>query len=420
MTLVPSVLRGGRRFTLFALNIGLFALASLWFVRAAISSSGLDSWASVAVGQTVGALGAIVVGYGWSIAGPTRVAALNREGQRQEYADATRVRLIILPVAITVVVVIVSLISSVDPLIAAVGSLPVLILALSANFYFVGTATPLRLLMLETVPRVAFTVIACILMSVFGWNVLSGLLIQLLGAIVAVACSAAFILGSSARSLYARGALDTRLSIKALLRRQRSGLLAALLVNFYAGAPILIVSVFAPAVLPAFSVVDKLAKQLLAGSSPVTAVLQGWVPRAGAGRLLARSRAAVAGAWALAAVVGAIVAVLSGPIVDWVSAGEYVPQMLTSTLIGTFVGLFLAQNAVSFSALAAQERLAIVNVSTAICAPIGLILVGLLTPIWGVDGALIGVCGGILGSLAWQSICAITWNPEAGVKAQRA
>lgn len=404
LTFLGSATRASHRFVLFGINIGLLAITSLWFVRAAVIVSDLETWASVAVGQTLGALGAILVGYGWSVSGPTRVAAAGSSERAQEYADALRIRLIVLPVAAGAVLLAIALIPNIDVWIAFVGSLPVLVTAVSASFYFVGTAAPMRLFMLETLPRTALTAVAALLMSVGAIGVVGGLTVQLGGAVVAISASSIYILRSQFRDVFRRRPHGSPRATRSLLRRQRSGILSALLVNFYGGAPILIVSFVAPMALPQFSVVDKLTKQLLAGSSPVTAVLQGWVPKAGVDHVQHRARLAVTISWLVSIATSAAVALVSAPLLAWLSAGEYVPPLSTQLLMGAFVGLFLVQNAVSFSALAALGRLPLVNLSLAVCAPIGLVMVALLAPLLGVDGALLGVTSGIFASAVWQSI----------------
>jgi O-antigen/teichoic acid export membrane protein len=404
MTLIGSATRASKRFVLFGVNIGLLAITSLWFVRSAVGVSSLDTWASVAVGQTLGALGAILVGYGWSISGPTRIAGQTPEDRVGEYADALRIRLLVLPLAALAVLLGLAIIPSIEIGVAFIGALPVLVVAISANFYFVGTASPMLLFVLETLPRTVGTAAAAILMSATVLGVVGGIAVQLAGAILAIACSAIFILRARIGDVFRRRDRGSPRTTVALLMRQRAGILSAILVNFYGGAPILIVSFVAPWALAQFSIVDKLTKQLLAGSSPVTAVLQGWVPKAGAAQLRVRARQAMIISWCVSLVVGALVGVASSPILHWISAGQYTPPVSTQALMGAFVGLFLVQNAVSFSSLAALGRLALVNKSLAVCAPVGLVLVAVLCPAFGVDGALLGVCAGIGVSAIWQSL----------------
>ena len=396
-----------RRFFLFGVSIGLLAITSLWFVRAAVSESDLETWASVAVGQTIGALGAIVVGYGWSVSGPTRVAAAHGSDRMNEYADALRIRIIVLPAVASAVLIASLLVPNVNGWITFAGSLPVLLSALSASFYFVGAAAPVKLFLLETLPRVTFTALAALSMSLGAIGVVGGLVVQLGGTTIAIAASSIFILRGGLGGVFRRRSPDSPRTTRSLLMRQRSGILSALLVNFYGGAPILIISFLSPVALAQFSVVDKLTKQLLAGSSPVTAVLQGWVPKAGPHSVQRRARLAVMISWLVSSAASALVAVVASPLLVWISAGEYIPPKTTQLLMGALVGLFLVQNAVGYSALAALGRLNLVNLSLAVWAPIGLILVAVLTPYLGVNGALIGVTCGIFGAAIWQSVGAV-------------
>lgn len=408
---VRSAYVAGRRFGQFALSIVLLAGSSLWFVRSAIETGGLGNWASIAVGQTVGAIAAVLVGYGWSIAGPVRIAAApTLESRRDEYFDALLVRSVLLTGASLVVGLCAVLMPATEPTLVFLGALPVMISALSASFYYVGIASPARLFVAETIPRVAASALAAALLSLGSVDLLGGLLLQLLGAVVAVCSSSFYILG-----LYGIGPRFRRVRIadvRSLLRRQRGGLTASLLVSTVSNAPILIVSAVAPAALGPFSVVDKLSKQVLAGSSPVTSVLQGWVPRDGPRSVKRRARAALLMAWIAGVAAAASMFLVSPVLVHWLAAGSIPPSVATSALMGAFVGLFLTQNAVSFACLAAQKNLAQANLSMAVCSPLGLFLVAVLSPFWGTNGALVGVCAGMVLACIWQSVAVMRFSAD--------
>ncbi|MCI9858202.1 hypothetical protein [Microbacterium proteolyticum] len=404
-----SAFSAARRFSQFAASILLLAASSLWFVRAAIEVGGLSEWASIAVGQTVGAIAAVLIGYGWNIVGPVRVAAAHSEEERQrEYVDALVTRAVLVIVASVVVALIVIALPAVDPVLAMLGALPVMMVALSASFYFVGIAQPARLFLLETLPRVGMTSAAALLMSIGLVDLRAGLILQFAGSVLAVSASMLFILKVAGVRKVGESVRARR--IVGLLRRQSGGLTSSLLVTAISNAPILIVSVTAPTVLGPFSVVDKLSKQVLAGSSPVTSVLQGWVPRGAPKDLRARARTAVLLAWIAGTMAALAMAVASPLLVHWVSAGEIPPAWTTFALMGAFVGLFLTQNAVSFACLAAQGQLRVANVSLAICSPLGLVLVAFLSTLLGTDGALIGVCAGMGMACVWQTVAVLRWK----------
>jgi len=398
------LLSGGRRFGLFATSIVLLAVTSLWFVRSAIDIASLSVWGSIAVGQAVGAIGAVIAGYGWNLTGPVQIASASQVERRTQYATALMTRALLLVVIACVSVLLLWLLRVENLAEALLGALPVMTIALSGSFYFVGTAQPSLLLLTETIPRAVLTSAACVAMSQGHVDVVGGLLLQFAGSLVAIATSAAFILRGLPLRSPSRGVIDR---IRGALNTQRGGLLASFVVMGINNAPLLIVSAVAPAALPTFSVVDKLGKQILAGSSPVTAVLQGWVPRAGELRLRGRARTALSVAWLAGATVTVVVAMVSAPALEWLTAGQYVPSMLTAILMGLFVGLFLTQNALSFAVLAALGQLRQVNRSLIFTAPLGLAAVFAAAPTYGTDGALSGVCGGILLACGWQTITAL-------------
>ena len=393
-----------RKFGLFATSIGLLAVTSLWFVRSAIEVASLSVWGSVAVGQAIGAIGAVLVGYGWNLTGPVQIASASLEGRRTQYSTALITRALLLVAVAGMTAVALLLFQVQNPLITMLGALPVMTIALSGSFYFVGTAQPSLLLLTETIPRVVLTSLASVAMSTGVTNVIGGLLLQLVGSAVAIAVSALYILRGRSRSPIKRG-LSRR--VRHALETQSGGLLASFVVMGVSNAPLLIVSGVAPAALPTFSVVDKLGKQILAGSSPVTAVLQGWVPRAGQAEIRNRARAATAIAWLAGISVAVIVAAISVPALEWLTAGEYTPSTVTALLMGLFVGLFLTQNALSFAVLAALGLIRQVNRSLLITSPLGLLIVVIAAPAHGTDGALAGVCIGMLLTCGWQTACGL-------------
>lgn len=323
----------------------------------------------------------------------------------REFADAFALRTLILAVATMAVALAIFLLPEVDVGLGLLGALPVMVIALSASFYFVGLASPSLLFWMETIPRAAFTAAAAFLLLTDSITVPFALAVQLLGNLCAVLLSGTYVLRSGLWRVWMRSSRSD--GFLTLLRRQRQGLASALLAAFFSNAPMLIVTFVAPAIVAPFSVVDRLAKQMLAGSSPVTAVLQGWVPREGVSAVARRARVALAISWLAGVFVALVVAISARPLVHWVAAGEVEPGPLISVLMGSFVGLFLVQNAVSYAGLAAQGRLGVANRSMLVCTPIGLVLVGVLASPLGVVGVLTGICAGMLAACVWQSVAVL-------------
>lgn len=56
----------------FGLSMALLAIAALVAIPAMIRSSGENAWGAIALGQNLGAFGAMLIAYGWGSSAPLR------------------------------------------------------------------------------------------------------------------------------------------------------------------------------------------------------------------------------------------------------------------------------------------------------------------------------------------------------------
>ncbi|MHA7281106.1 lipopolysaccharide biosynthesis protein [Arthrobacter sp. MDT2-2] len=131
---------------------------------------GVEGWASVALGQSVGAFGAIVVGYGLHISGPAAIIEANSlEDQRQVYSDAISARLLLLSIVLPVCAFIAWLLGAesykFDSLMM---SLAMLMNGISPAWYLIGLGRPGSIAKYETIPKMAATLLSLILLLVTG------------------------------------------------------------------------------------------------------------------------------------------------------------------------------------------------------------------------------------------------------------
>ena len=85
----------------YGLSMILLALASLMVIPALIRASGDAAYGALSAGQVIGSVGAVVIGYGWGMAGPAIIARADADGRRAEYVEAMRARLFLcLPVCL--------------------------------------------------------------------------------------------------------------------------------------------------------------------------------------------------------------------------------------------------------------------------------------------------------------------------------
>ena len=97
-----------------------------------IKVSGGDASAAIATGQAVGAVGAVLIAYGWIVSGPAAVARVDAVGRRTEYLESLRTRLVIcVPAAACALVAVLVVRTGQD--LAALGSVSTATIGLTAS-----------------------------------------------------------------------------------------------------------------------------------------------------------------------------------------------------------------------------------------------------------------------------------------------
>lgn len=380
------------KFTGFALSMLLLAVASLVVIPAMVYASGAEAWGVIAAGQSIGAVAAVLVAFGWGMSGPARVARADEIGRLNEYSDALVAKLIIfLPVGAAAFTV-AWLIGGDFPAYAALGALSAASIGLTANWYFVGMAQPYTMLLVETVPRVAGTVVGIGLMLT-GSSALVGLFCQLAGMVAAfIACSLLILRPWDRRRLRR----VQRRPLLAVLAEQRHGLSSSVVSASYAAAPIVIVGLVAPAVLPVYAIVDKVQRQINAALAPYVTVLQGWVPRGKADAVLDRARRALAVSAVGGAVLAVVLLIVAPALLDWLGRGEIQPPYAALILMSVIVAVNMLESVASKACLSALGRLDVAARATLIATAVGLVLIVFGVFFWGVLGALSGILAGLL------------------------
>jgi O-antigen/teichoic acid export membrane protein len=383
-------LSGLTRLVGFGLSMVLLALASLVLIPVMIRSAGEAGWGAIALGQGIGGLGAVLVSYGWAMSGPTEIARGDDATRLAEFLGSLKVRAVMLPAAAVVLVPITMAIAPVRGDLAAMGTVATTLTALSTNWYFVGLARPYLLLVLETVPRLAFTIVGIVVME-NGADAIAGLAWQSVGLVAAFACSTWWIL----HSLRAGGSVTARApKLRQLLLDHRHGVASSLGSALYSSLPIVVVTVVAPLVQPMYALVDKLHGQVVVGLFPAVYVAQGWVPRAADPG--PRARKVLLGGIAFCALI-AVGAVLFGPwLLEVLGSGKLLPGLAVVELMALGMALHFYAEIVGHAVLATYRRLRIVTVSIVIATVVGLPLVALGAANWGVLGALAAVNLGYL------------------------
>lgn len=369
--------------------MALLAVASLALVPELIRAEGQSGWGSIAVGQAIGTVAAVVLGLGWQISGPAVVATSRPVESLRELEESVTVKgLLLVPLA-ALAAGVAFLAGGAHPGLAAAGAVSTTSFGLTARWFFIGRAQPFVMLALETIPRVAGTVVGIVLMRA-GAGGLVGLVSQFGGMLAAATLSCAWIIVRGRR-------LDRlpRRSVVATVRRQSTGLVASLTSATYAGAPVLIVSAVAPRIQPAYALVDKVQRQIGIALGPFTSVLQGWVPRGGIGVRHRRARQALALSTLFAMVIGLGVMLGGRLLVAWLGGGIIEVSGEVYALMGSYVGLVVLESALATAILPALGRIDMVSRATWTGVLTGLPLIALGARV-SIEAALLGLLAGML------------------------
>lgn len=384
--------RGLSKIVGFGLSMLLLAVASLVAIPSMVSASGPRAWGMIAAGQAVGAVAAVAVAYGWGMSGPATIARADLKGRLSEYAESVVCELLIFVPLGIIAFGLAWLIGRDYGLYAGVGALSTTSVGLTANWFFIGRAQPYALLIGETLPRVAGT-IAGILFMASGATALIGVLWQLIGMLAAFVICTLWILRPW-NALHRRSV--SRRPVKTVLWAQRHGLTATLVSAVYSAAPITIVTLAAPGVQPVYAVLDKVQRQVNAGLSPFTVVMQGWIPRAARAALSTRIRQAMVLSVVFALALAAFMLLIAQDLMHWLGGGQIEPGFVALVLMSAITGVYLFENIVAKAALPALGELGVAARASIVGMAVGLPLVALGAVLLGAEGALAGILVGIL------------------------
>lgn len=374
----------------FGASMALLAVASLMMIPAMVRASGAVAWGAVALGQAIGSIGSVVVGFGWNMAGPAQIAGADPTDARRQFLESLFARLALL-VPVTLVVVAFSWVSAPEGhrTLACVGAMSATMIGMSANWYFVGMVQPWALLVTETVPRVSGTIGGTIAMWM-GASALDGTVGQLVGMTAAVAVSALWI---SSRTRQAGATPVPLQSVPAVLVEQKDGVVASVSSTAMGALPLVLVALLNPAAQPLYAFVDKMQRQIAVALVPFVTVLQGWVPRGDsvdrAGKTIRYG--ALLG---LALAGGTFVA---APLLSHIlGGGELHTTWALNLSMALFVGMGLYELMLSHAVLSTFNRLQFVASITLVTGLLSLVLIIPMVRWWGALGAVSAVLVGLL------------------------
>lgn len=142
------------------------AVAPLLLLPIISRIGGVDGWASVMTGQALGAFGAIVVSFGWNLAGPPRVAKLGvGAASRHVYAVSIRSRLLVFIIVTPPISSLSAMLSAPDYIAdATMMTIAMTFFGLSPGWYAIGIGRPSFLAVYEAIPKLVATGLAAVLL----------------------------------------------------------------------------------------------------------------------------------------------------------------------------------------------------------------------------------------------------------------
>ncbi|MDN4484165.1 hypothetical protein [Demequina lignilytica] len=371
----------------YFLNPVVIGLSSLVLIPALIVAADAHGWAQIAVGQSIGAFGAVLVSLGWGISGPALVANASDDARLAEYEASLRARLLAFAVVAPAVAAVAAVLTSGGALAPAVAAVATCAIGLGPSWFYVGTADPRRWFVRDTVPRAAANLLAAAVAVGLGW-VVAALAVQGLGILVGIALSSrafrASVPGGVVRPRW--GAAARRIGPQAPV------VIASSVTMLYAAAPVAIVNQVAPALTPSFALLDRMHKQAQSGLSPIVQISQHHVARGDAAGIPRRALRAGLRAIAALVVIGAVYAALAPLAVEILGAGRLSITPAVAILSGVVIVVQVVEQFSAKALLATVGRTRVIAASNITGAAVGL---GLLVPLTHAGG-LVGVLGAII------------------------
>jgi O-antigen/teichoic acid export membrane protein len=381
-TAAPGRLRGVLAYAAFPM-IG--AVTPLLAIPAISQQFGAPGWASIAVGQSVGAAASVAVELGWGLTGPQAVAATDRSDSLGLLASSIKSRLAVATVVVPITWFIVWLLNPPDLAAAALAASAMTLAGLSLNWFFVGLGSPARIFWSDALPRLVSILLGVVAITALGAPLVAFACCLLLGFVASPVIGMAMVRPRAMDFSRAEG-------VGSVIRRQAVAVAGRGLSAVYIGLPVALVQAWAPTAVPAFAAAERLTRMGLLVLQTVPNVLQRAV---GAATRDARSLLVVAKqVLVLQTAVGvgaALACALALPTaVDLLFAGKVSVGFATSSAAACVV-LFTSLSRATGMLLVARKRVPWISVSAGVAAASAFALLAILPSRQGPTGAMVSL-----------------------------
>lgn len=383
----------------YGISVVLSGVISIAVIPAVIIFAGKEAWATIAVAQAVAGFAFVIAVFGWGVTGPTTVATLDDRERGRFYLDSLLSRLWLCVPILPVSIVIVVPLSRGDGVLAAVTVATGVLAALGGGWFFVGESSPIRFLLLDTLPRNVGTVIGALAL-IWTRDALWFVGFQGLGVVVATVITTWDILRRYpgwALSLSPRRAVGN-------LRGHSASVTMSVTSSLYVNVPIILVGIFIPQATAGYALAERIVRLALYSTRPVVQVSQGYVPSLDLDIQVFRARRVTWIALVLGGA-GALGYALLGPWAGSIlSGGSLSIPFALAVAMGINLGALLASQLTGFACMNAFGLTKALAVSTIVGAIVGSALMIPLTLLFGVSGLAFGLAAAEVSVLIVQLV----------------
>lgn len=387
-----------RRFAGFLLIPIVGSLIPLLILPVISKEFGRDGWAAIAIGQSIGAAGAVLMELGWSLTGPTQIARASPVERARLLIVAQRAKTLCGLLSLPLLAAVAAVVGPGDATVKAVMAAGSAAAALSTAWYFLGTGSAVGLLLSDVLPRTGATVLA---VGLIMWG---APLVAYPSLLLCVSCATALI---ATRIISGRlPAVSVTFSeVVGSIRAQRSAVLARGVSAGYIATPVALVGVVAPSAVPEFAAVDRVARLGLQVLQSVTNAMQSWVGQAtGPASIVKRLKAAVVIHVSVGAASGMLLVLLGDWAIHLLFAGEVQPRPAMLAAGGVLVLLTMTSRSLGSLGLVRVDKVRWILYSALTGAAVGIPLIAVMTSVYGATGGLAAVAAAELAVVIVQAI----------------
>ncbi|PPF42409.1 hypothetical protein C5B85_16755 [Pseudoclavibacter sp. AY1F1] len=389
-------MKRGLTLGLYLLAPMLSAVTPLLVFPSVTSVHGAAGLAAVGVAQSLGAAAAVVGELGWSVVGPQKIAALGAseraELMRTSVATRSLAFLLLLPVA----AVLTYIVSPSFPIEAAVIALGFASVGFSPSWALMGANRPGLILVFDSIPKILLVAGAAVAIRMGASLAVYGL--ALLAATAVITIAGWFIFG-----VHRTASKLTRAEIVRSIRGQGRITVSRAITAGFTALPVTLVALVAPAAVPLFTAVDRLARMALSVLAAVPNRLQSWLGAATIENRGLRNRRQLQINAGLGVVAAIGYAFLLPYVATFVFTGSVEVDATLAWLSAGVVLMVCASRGFGLSLVAFSRTDWLMPASIA-AAVVGLTLVLSLGSTWGAYGAVLGVVAAEATGAAVQAI----------------